>query len=198
MDQFQSQAPQSAGDTGEPQFVMPPKNHTKLWLVVFILAVLAILAGVYYFGGLKKRFFEDKQGGQQQAKPVVTNQIPEGYKPVVLEKGKYPEGFPMEAVVKEGDPIWQRSEDTVDGVGLRHRVVDLLYQKKSTEIISAYTASLSKSDWIIEQESNTQAVQVVVFVKKGNASPDDQQRLVVACSSQGEGTLVSLQYLTKN
>lgn len=198
MDQFQSQAPQSAGDTGEPQFVMPPKNHTKLWLVVIIFVVLAILAGLYYFGGLKKRFSENKQGGQQQAKPVVTNQVPEGYKPVVLEKGKYPEGFPMEVVIKEGDPIWQRSEDTLDGAGLRHRVVDLLYKKNLTEIISAYTASLSKSDWIIEQESNTQAVQVVVFVKKGSTSPDNQQRLVVVCSSQSEGTLASLQFLTKN
>jgi len=197
MDQFQSQAPQSAGDTGEPQFVMPPKNHTKLWLVVIILAVAAVVVGIYLKAGNKESSQLQKQ--QEQPKPVVTDKLPEGYKATVLEKGKYPEGFPMEAVVKEGDPVWQRSEDTLDGAGMRHRVVDLLYTKNSSEVITNYKTVLSKLGWIIEQENNSQDTLVVVFFKKGASASDDQKMVVVCSVSQKAGeSLASLQYLTKN
>lgn len=191
MDKFQSQAPESGKNSGEKQFVMPPKDHTKLWVVVFILVAVAIIAGVYYKGTNKQAFKQEKP------KPVVTNKLPEGYKTVALEKDKYPEGFPVDIIFKEGSPVWQRSEDTIDGAGMRHRVVDILYKKAPGEVLSAYTTGLSKAGWIIEQENNSDGFQVVIFLKKGTSASDDQ-RMAVVLTAQGEGVLVSLQYLTKN
>ena len=202
MDQIQNPNVQPEANFGEIPKDSRSRKGLIFWLAVLILIVLGIAAVVYLKKGGKLLFLQEKSKTEKQPlKPVVGDQLPAGYKTTVVEKDKYPEGFPEKLVVKGNAMAWQRSEDTVDGSGMRHRVVDLTYKMPQTDIISVYNTSISNSDlgWAIEQESNSLPTFVTVFVKKG-VTEDDTQRLVVVCtpSPKGEGvSLVSLQYLTK-
>lgn len=163
-----------------------PIISQKVKTISLIVIGAIVLIAVVYFGIKQYGVYSQSK----QFKSVTSATLPEGYKYNVQKADQYPEGFPILIVVREGNPLWQRGEDTKVGTGERQRIVELLYTLDSTKIASLYEANMAKDGWKSTSDETMKKSGLYYYTKKADT-------FSIMIVPKGTGSFVNLKYSTK-
>jgi len=137
----------------QPLTEQPKKQIGKKTFLSVLILLILVVVGWFLYENLRE-------------KPVISNTLSESYKFTVMAKDQYPTGFPENVVVKEGNPIWQRGEDTTTGDGQRLKIVELIYAKTEPAIlVSSFEGTFKSEAWLIDEKQNNDTPIVRVFNK---------------------------------
>lgn len=142
-----------------------PKAATKsiskwLWLVF----VLVVMVGAAFWAVTILKTGEVSPD-LTKGKPIINNTLPEGYKYVATGAGEYPTGFPKELVLFKDAKII-RGENTTDGTGVNHKIVDYTINQSLAEVTSQYQSKLPPLKWNLSGKPITQGtLQILNFAK---------------------------------
>lgn len=122
-------------------------------------------------------------------KPSLKEELPKGYRYQAVAEGKLPAGFPEELIIYPRVTI-SRAEDTVDGSGARHKVVEYPVQGSLQTVSGRYGQELAKLGWNRSFEQQvSEAATYSVWEKSG--------QLELTLTQAGPDVTVKLSYVPK-
>jgi hypothetical protein len=166
---------------------MNTPKHTGWIVSVLVVVVFVLVGGFLYF-----KFLNSPKDGIK-----VSDKLPENYNYQVMDYGKYPKNFPTKLIVatKEIAGNWSRSEDTIAGDGKRLKIVELIYKKKTPEILTPlFEKNFKTEGWILDEKRNVDSPTIRVYDKMTGFIGEEATLTII---SLGADSLVNITISTK-
>lgn len=160
------------------------------WTIAALALVVAVGAVVWFTQPKPPAAPLGLPGQPDTQKPALKEELPKGYRYQAVTEGQLPEGFPEELIIYPRVTV-SRAEDTVDGSGARHRVVEYPVQGSLKTVSPRYNQELAKLGWsrAFEQQVS-ETVLYSVWEKVG-------QQVELTLTQSGADLTVKISYVSK-